>query len=188
MNPQKKTTECNGAGGGTPNNMSYTPVDLKILKPGLIVPIDKSLIQQCDDEPMKVSPEPVEEWEKEFETLMAAALFSGIDVHKLAKISITLRAFIKKLLAEKEREIVICAAVISKEGNVFRCHRHGNGFRTIEDSGQTIDASPDAQGFITSLNRFVSRKEGLRIQKAANISSANEEEGYSYELYSEDLY
>ena len=45
----------------------------------------------------------------------------------------------------------------------------------------------EAQGFITSKNRYVTRAEGLKLQKAAGIPSADPE-GYGSELYSEDLY
>lgn len=45
------------------------------------------------------------------------------------------------------------------------------------------------QGFITSENRFVDRKEGCKLQRAAGIKSVDKNHPYLHdELYSEDLY
>ncbi len=65
---------------------------------------------------------------------------------------------------------------------------------SIRDMGKTVLQDPEAQGFITSKNRFVDRAEGYAIQIAAGIPSANKElgaeNGYCQigQLYSEDLY
>ena len=87
-------------------------------------------------------------------------------------------------------EIVICSAVKATNGQIFRGHRHSDCFRAIVDRMLTPDGNPEAQGFITSSNRFVGREEAYRIQRAANIPSADKEEGYTKGpcLYSEDLY
>jgi hypothetical protein len=92
-------------------------------------------------------------------------------------------------------EIVICAAVKAADGTVVRGHRHHDALRTLKGiPGLRYEYHHDTQGFVTSLNRFVTRKEGYDIQVAAGIPSAligtmNEAAAYLHgELYSEDLY
>jgi hypothetical protein len=88
----------------------------------------------------------------------------------------------------KNKEIVICAAVLGKDGKPYRGHRHSDCFRTIRDSKQEIDLTQEAQGFITSWNRYVTREEGRAIQDAAGIPSASPEGYMPGTLFSEDLY
>lgn len=93
-------------------------------------------------------------------------------------------------------EIVICSAVKATDGTIVRGHRHSDAIRTLAGiPGKVFDQHQQAQGFITSLNRYVTRREGCEIQKAAGIESfyvtgRGEPEGaYLHgELYSEDLY
>ncbi len=55
--------------------------------------------------------------------------------------------------------------------------------------GLEISHEKDAQGFITSRNRFVTREEGRVLQDAARIPSMDLPEGYKGStLFSEDLY
>lgn len=85
-------------------------------------------------------------------------------------------------------EIVICAAVRANDGDVFRCHRHHDGLRALRDRGLEPAPRAQAQGFITSRNRYVDRGEALRLQLAAGIAS-HDPNGYRPpDLYSEDLY
>lgn len=84
-------------------------------------------------------------------------------------------------------EIVICAAVIGVDGRIIRCHRHNHGIAVLAELKIKLRPDHDAQGFMTSKNRYVTRKEGLKLQKAAGIPSADPD-GYGTELYSEDLY
>lgn len=85
------------------------------------------------------------------------------------------------------KEIVICSAVKSTDGRIFRGHRHADCIQAIKF--RNLDYDPSSQGFITSLNRFVDRKEGCRIQIEAGIKSVCDQEPYlNGELYSEDLY
>ena len=89
----------------------------------------------------------------------------------------------------QNKEICICAAVIAEDGRIFRGHRHSDCFRTIRENGSVPKADQNAQGFITSFNRYVTREEGRKLQDAAGIPSANVEEGYMPgTLFSEDLY
>lgn len=108
---------------------------------------------------------------------------------------------IAQLEAEVERlrmalsgiEICICPAVIDPiTGEIVRGQRHAGPMAMIWSSHVSPPRILDAhQGFITSANQFVSREEGLRIQKAAGILSANTETGEytsDSQLFSEDLY
>lgn len=87
------------------------------------------------------------------------------------------------------KEICICAAVICSDGTIIRGHRHRDCFDTIIRKGKKIGKFLDAQGFITSKNRFVNREQGYKLQIVAGIKSANPE-GYNKAgwLFSEDLY
>ena len=85
------------------------------------------------------------------------------------------------------RERCICAAVKDQFGNIYRGHRHGDCMTAIRQRGKHIDHKEDSQGFITSRNRYVNRREGLRLQKEAGIPSVSED-GYGIVLFSEDLY
>jgi hypothetical protein len=85
-------------------------------------------------------------------------------------------------------EIVICAAVLTEEGKVFRGHRHHDAMHAAGAAGYRVKRNgDDGQGFITLRNRFVDRDEGLRLQLAAGIQSAAID-GYRRMLFSEDLY
>lgn len=37
------------------------------------------------------------------------------------------------LLLNAEKEIIICAAVKAKNGQIIRCHRHSDGFRSLRE-------------------------------------------------------
>ena len=89
---------------------------------------------------------------------------------------------------KKNKEICICAAVLSEDGQIIRGHRHGDCFHTIIRMGLKVDKKMEAQGFITSKNRFVSREEGRKLQDAAGIKSADPEGYHGNTLFSEDLY
>jgi hypothetical protein len=87
-----------------------------------------------------------------------------------------------------ENEIVICAAVVTDDGKIIRGHRHHDCIRALADRGLTSTYRNEKQGFITSRNRYVTRKEGLELQLAAGIKSADPGSYRGDELYSEDLY
>lgn len=83
-------------------------------------------------------------------------------------------------------EVCICAAVQTEEGLVIRGHRHHDALRAAQLAFCTPLRGEDAQGFITSRGRYVTREEGYQLQVAAGVGSKN---GYRGErLYSEDLY
>ncbi len=88
----------------------------------------------------------------------------------------------------RQHEICICAAIRSAEGMIVRGQRHHDCMRAAEALGLTPDHHDDAQGFITSANRYVDRRIGRILQDNAGIPSASRE-GYRYNiLFSEDLY
>lgn len=69
------------------------------------------------------------------------------------------------------REICICAAVKSEDGDIIRGHRHHDCFRSIESRGKKILKEKSAQGFITSTGRYVDRVEGCKLMREAGIKS-----------------
>lgn len=89
--------------------------------------------------------------------------------------------------SSSNQEIIICAAIKLSNNIIIRCHRHADGFRVAIAHGW--NTNDRVEGFITSKNRFVDRKEAWLIQYYAGAPSANPR-GYSQtsELYSEDLY
>jgi hypothetical protein len=92
-----------------------------------------------------------------------------------------------------EKEICICAA-IKRGGKIFRGHRHGHAMTAMYDelmwdhTRREIFQMEEVQGFITSENRFVDREEGLKLQLAAGIKSADKDGYRNRILFSEDLY
>lgn len=88
------------------------------------------------------------------------------------------------------KEICICAAVRTKNGYIVRGHRHSDAMRVVRGMPDYKDEHPYGkdQGFVTSLNRYVDRIEGMKLQLDAGIPSADPLGYRSDELYSEDLY
>ncbi len=86
-------------------------------------------------------------------------------------------------------EVCVCAAVKADDGEVVRGKRHCDCIKTIiKGLDKCPLSSSDAQGFVTSLGRFVTREEGRRLQDAAGIPS-KAAGGYRRDtLFSEDLY
>jgi len=106
-------------------------------------------------------------------------------------------------------ETIICAAIWYKDlprtidargfqpintatGIVVCGYRHGNCIATVKElSGlRSVKLAPDGvgemvQGFLTNMNRFVDRQEGMIIAKAANQLINND---HTDTLFSEDLY
>lgn len=88
---------------------------------------------------------------------------------------------------QSKPEVCICAAIKTKEGKLIRGQRHPDCRVSAVNYGLTPSQALADEGFITSENRYVDRKEGLQLQKAAKIKSAYKD-GYASELRSEDLY
>lgn len=91
-------------------------------------------------------------------------------------------------------EKIICAAIqIVKTGKIYYGHRHPhcieamNGELSWTMNRQEIGKVEKIQGFITNENRFVDRKEGLKIALANNqVKDVSDVRGDN--LHSEDLY
>lgn len=93
-----------------------------------------------------------------------------------------------QLAQQAQLEICICAAVQAEEGIVIRGHRHHDAMRAARLAFCTVKQGEDAQGFITSRGRYVTRREGRQLQEAADIGSYSSG-GYRGDLlFSEDLY
>lgn len=62
-------------------------------------------------------------------------------------------------------EIIICAAVRASDGKVVSGHRHRDAIRALQtmDGYEFERPDGDNQGFVTSINRFVNRREAYRL-------------------------
>jgi hypothetical protein len=86
-------------------------------------------------------------------------------------------------------EIIICSAIKTSDGQIVRGHRHCDAMNAAANRDLKPWRGEDSQGFITSTNRYVGRKEALAIQKAAGIPSAMPGGEYCFGwLDSSDLY
>lgn len=88
----------------------------------------------------------------------------------------------------REEEVCICAAVKTTDGYIVRGHRHADCIRSIKNMELKMSNSPEAQGFITSRNRYVTREQGRKLQDKAGIPSADKGGYMKGTLFSEDLY
>lgn len=81
------------------------------------------------------------------------------------------------------RERIICAAIQDSNNRIFRGHRHHDAIHAMSTrpgKGQVVK-----EGFMTSHNRFVERKEAMEIQIKAGLQPESER---GIDLFSEDLY
>ncbi len=107
---------------------------------------------------------------------------------------------------DKSKEYILCAAiwykeipikkhfegntnpVNCKEGLVFCGHRHPHCMHTMSSvtglRSVTVEVGEYKQGFLTSKNRFVDRKEGAII----HLNNGGQLNYHSNQLFSEDLY
>jgi len=94
----------------------------------------------------------------------------------------------KHVLREKilsEDEICICAAIKCNDGTIVRGNRHGDCYITAKAMKKKLSRD---QGFITSKNRYVRRKEACILQNKAGIKSIWSGKEIKKILFSEDLY
>lgn len=84
-------------------------------------------------------------------------------------------------------EVCICSAIKRKsDGKIFRGQRHDDCIQSAGSRGwSTKDTQTAEQGFMTSANRFVDRKEAYQLQVEAG--RVPDRPG-SHILMSEDLY
>ena len=62
-------------------------------------------------------------------------------------------------------ETIICAAVRASNGKIIKGHRHNDAIRALQamDGYEREHPHGDDQGFVTSTNRFVNRREAYRL-------------------------
>lgn len=85
---------------------------------------------------------------------------------------------LSQAISEAVKEIIICAAIKTSGNVVVRGHRHNDCIKKAFDMSLTSDSiAHRTEGFITSKNRFVDRKEAHQLHF-----------GTKGELFSEDLY
>jgi hypothetical protein len=79
-------------------------------------------------------------------------------------------------------EIITCAAVRASNGKIVRGHRHNDAIRALQAMEGYEREQPlgDDQGFVTSTNRFVNRKEAYQLHFPDSTEPG--------ELQSDDLY
>jgi hypothetical protein len=83
-------------------------------------------------------------------------------------------------------EVCICAALRLADGRIIRGHRHDGCIHTaIQWKAKPSEA---VQGFFTSRERFVTREEGMLLQRAAGRTQPDGRPLLGYILFSEDLY
>lgn len=87
------------------------------------------------------------------------------------------------------KEICICAAVKATDGTIIKGHRHRDCRDSIVRRGKEPSTDWYDEGFITSENRFVNRKEAYELMQNVGWKSVNPQ-GYQLcgWLFSEDLY
>lgn len=94
--------------------------------------------------------------------------------------------------SEPQPEIVICAAIRMPDGYIVRGHRHCHCIVTAYAIPRYAEnwecPHGDDQGFVSSRGRYVTREEGLALQLAAGMPSADPSGYRKRELFSEDLY
>jgi hypothetical protein len=90
----------------------------------------------------------------------------------------------------KEKETIICSAIKTATGFVIRGHRHCDSIRTARSikALTRMEILQAEQGFITSKNRFVGRKEAKILFDKSGAKSVDKSGYVGDELYSEDLY
>lgn len=82
-----------------------------------------------------------------------------------------------------DKEIIICSAVLLDDGKMLYCRCHADCLVALKTFYKSKEKQ---QGFVTSLNRFVDRKEARRIAiKAFQCKTKTLRDN---ELLSEDLY
>ena len=89
-----------------------------------------------------------------------------------------------------EKEFILCAALKFQE-TIVCGRRHSDCYETLNHFVVFYETNREDQGFLTSLGRFVDRKEAWKIAKANNqikFGLAASENGEDSILISENLY
>lgn len=80
---------------------------------------------------------------------------------------------------EAPQEVCICAAIRMPSGEVIHGHRHNHCYDVVRARTDAVreDIVAAEQGFVTSQNRFVGRKEAMRIQRESGLPSCYRKDG-----------
>ena len=95
------------------------------------------------------------------------------------------RALTTPLARLTDPEVIICAAILMPDGYIIRGHRHNDCIHTRAGYARYLGQREVEQGFMTSRNRFVGRKEAYVIH--SNAWTHCPIEGVR-DLFSEDVY
>lgn len=94
----------------------------------------------------------------------------------------------------EDKEFILCSAIMWGDIMVTG-YRHGDCYKTldalVEDIPERTYPGREHQGFLTSKNRYVDRKEGWKIADENNqikFGKAASDRGEDSELISENLY
>jgi hypothetical protein len=102
---------------------------------------------------------------------------------------------VKKELFEKEnisteKEYILCAAILYGD-TIISGYRHGDCYKVLNKLNVIDQPGRESQGFLTSLNRYVDRKEAWKIakeNKQIKFGLEASENGEESILISENLY
>lgn len=87
--------------------------------------------------------------------------------------------------------MVLCAA-IKYEEVVIPCHRHCNGYEILHELGIKNYRDKVEEGFITTKNEFLNRKdafiEAMNCGQLSAVTRQYKQDKFEIELFSEDLY
>lgn len=92
-------------------------------------------------------------------------------------------------MPEPREELPACAALKLSSGLIVAGKRHNDCLSTMNYHGiPSADARSAEQGFMTTLGRFVTRREARYLAECAEMEPAQGHWMNRMELYSEDLY
>ena len=87
--------------------------------------------------------------------------------------------------------MVLCAA-IKYEEVVIPCHHHYNGYEILHELGIKNYRDKVEEGFITTKNEFLNRKEAfieaMNCGQLSAVTRQYKQDKFEIELFSEDLY
>lgn len=129
----------------------------------------------------------------------------GAEENARARFKVLLQSWSCHLFRAADLEICLCAAIRMPDGEVVRGHRHDNCYDVVRrrcaywatqltcqnrSESYRLDIARAEQGFLTSRNRFVDRREGMELMRVSGMRSWYHEDGlYRGDwLFSEDLY
>ena len=87
--------------------------------------------------------------------------------------------------------MILCAA-LKLNDVIIPCHRHHNGYEILHELGVKNYRGNIEEGFITTKNEFLNRKDAfnhaIECGQLSAVTRQYKREKFETELYSEDLY